>query len=123
MNLLLLLAQTTSTPSSTTPTQTAPSPTDFLRGPMVPLILMIVVFWWIMSRGKNKERNRYEQMLKALKKNDRVQTIGGLLGTVVDVRDNEVVLKVDETSNVKMHFNRTAIKEVLQDASAVETKS
>ena len=61
-------------------------------------------------------------MLDALKKNDRVQTIGGVLGTVVDVRDNEVLVKVDETNNVKIRFNRTAIKEVLQDA-AVESKS
>jgi preprotein translocase subunit YajC len=51
-----------------------------------------------------------------------VQTIGGVLGTVVDVRDNEVLVKVDETNNVKIRFNRTAIKEVLQDA-AVESKS
>jgi preprotein translocase subunit YajC len=38
------------------------------------------------------------------------------LGTVVDAREQEVVLKVDETNNVKMRFNRAAIKEVLSVA-------
>jgi preprotein translocase subunit YajC len=111
-----LLAQTAPTSQPV-----APGPTDFLRSPLIPLILVIVVFWWVMSRGRNKERQRYDQMLGALKKNDRVQTIGGVLGTVVDVRDNEVVLKVDEASNVKMRFNRTAIKEVLRDAPPSST--
>ena len=114
-----LLAQ-----SAPTTTQPGPvSPLDFLRSPLVPLVLVLIVFWWMMSRGRSKERHKYEQMLSALKKNDRVQTIGGILGTVVDVRDNEVVLKVDETNNVKMRFNRTAIKEVIRDAPAAESKS
>jgi preprotein translocase subunit YajC len=112
-----LLAQIAPTSQPAAPA----SPADFLRSPLIPLILVIVVFWWVMSRGRTKERQRYDQMLSALKKNDRVQTIGGVLGVVVDVRDNEVVLKVDEASNVKMRFNRTAIKEVLRDAPPSST--
>jgi preprotein translocase subunit YajC len=114
---LLTLAQ--SAPTS----QPGPaSPLDFLRSPFVPLVLVLIVFWWVMSRSRGKERSRYEQMLSALKKNDRVQTIGGMIGTVVDVRDNIVILKVDEASNTKIHFNRTAIKEVLRDAAEAEEK-
>jgi len=56
-----------------------------------------------------------------MKKGDKVQTIGGVFGTIVDVRDNEVVVKVDESSNVKIRFNRAAIKEVIQETPA-ETK-
>jgi preprotein translocase subunit YajC len=114
--LLQLLAQ--ATPATTQPS----GGMDLFRGPFIPLMLAIVVFFWWSSRGRNKERQKYEQMLSSLKKNDRVQTIGGILGTVVDVRDNEVVLKVDEASNVKMRFNRTAIKDVLRDAPAVDQK-
>ncbi len=109
--LLLLLAQTG-------PTTAPAGGWDILRTPVVPLVLAMVLLWWIMSRGRSKERRRYEQMLASLKKNDRVQTIGGILGTVVDVRDREVVLKVDEANNVKIRFNRTAIKEVLQEQPA-----
>jgi preprotein translocase subunit YajC len=110
--LLAMLAQTTA--------PAAPPPTggvgDLLRSPLVPMILALVVLWWIMARGRSKERQKYEQMLASLKKNDRVQTIGGIIGTVADVRDNIIVLKVDETNNVKIHFNRAAIKEVLKEA-------
>lgn len=99
---------------------TPPSGTELFVRQFLPVILIVGIFLWWMSRGKNKERQRYEQMLNSLQKNDRVQTIGGVLGTVVDVRGNEVVLKVDETNNVKMRFNRTAIKEVLRDTPAPE---
>ena len=51
-------------------------------------------------------------MLKNMKRGDRVMTAGGILGTVVDVRDAEVVLKVDESTNTKIKFSRDAIKRV-----------
>lgn len=118
---LQLLAQTTTTTQADGPAPMGGAELFFKQ--FFPIILIVVFFWWILSRGRSKERQRYEKMLNALKKNDRVQTIGGILGTVVDVRGDEVVVKVDEANNVKIRFNRTAIKEVLQDASPVEVKS
>jgi len=117
--LLIVLAQTA--PTTTAPTGGG----SIFQGPFIPIALGLVVFWFIISRGRNKERQKYEDMLSALKRNDRVQTIGGVLGTVVDVRDDEVVLKVDETNNVKMRFQRAAIKEILHESAAVgeEVKS
>lgn len=120
-----LLAQATQATEATGATGATgpvapPSGTELFFKQLFPVILIVGIFLWIMSRGKNKERQRYEQMLNSLQKNDKVQTIGGIMGTVVDVRGNEVVLKVDETNNVKMRFNRTAIKEVLRDAPTPE---
>lgn len=94
-----------------------PGALDFLRGPFIPVILMIGVFYWILMRGQRKEQRRYQDMLAALKRNDRVQTVGGILGTVVDVRGDEVVVKVDEANNVKLRFVRSAIKTVIADTS------
>jgi preprotein translocase subunit YajC len=116
---IALIAQTT--PPATQPAQ-RPGGGEFFLGQLLPLILMIGVFYWIMMRGNRRERQKHEDMLKNVKRNDRVQTIGGILGTVVDVRDNEVVLKVDEASNTKMRFVRGAIKEVIRDAPVAETK-
>jgi preprotein translocase subunit YajC len=45
-----------------------------------------------------------------------------VLGTVVDVRDNEVVVKVDESSNTKMTFIRSAIHRVISEKKAAEAK-
>ena len=111
MNWLIILAQAATQPSG----PPASGVEIFLRQ-FFPLFLIIGVFWWWMSRSRKKERQRFDDMLNNLKRNDRVQTIGGILGTVVEARDDEVVVKVDETNNVKMRFNRSAIKEVVRDS-------
>jgi preprotein translocase subunit YajC len=54
-------------------------------------------------------------MLSELKKGDRVQTIGGILGTVVEARDTEILVKVDESSNAKIRFSRSAIHRVIEE--------
>ena len=87
---------------------------DFL----IPMVLMIGVFYFIMWRGNKKERQKHADMLNAIKRNDRVHTIGGIIGTVVDTRDNEVIVKIDETNNVKVRFSRGAIKEVLGESAS-----
>jgi preprotein translocase subunit YajC len=100
----------------------APPRSDMFWAQLVPIILMVGVFYWIMMRGGRKERQKHQEMLDGLKRNDRVQTIGGILGTVVDVRDNEVIVKVDENNNTKMRFARSAIKEVMREGPAGEKK-
>ena len=54
------------------------------------------------SRTKKKEQQKVKQLLDSLKKGDRIQTIGGIIGTVVEARENEVLVKVDETNNTKI---------------------
>ncbi len=111
MNLAELLAQTTRPGPPVSGTQM------FLRF-WLPILLMFAVFYWVIFRGQKKERQKHEQMLESLKRNDRVLTIGGVIGTVVDVRGQEVILKVDETNNVKMRFTRSAIKQKLSEEHA-----
>lgn len=84
---------------------------------MLPFFAAILVLYWFLIRGQRKQQSKVEQMRAGLKRNDRVQTVGGIIGTVVDVRENEVIVKVDETNNVKMRFVRSAIGSVL-DAEA-----
>lgn len=81
----------------------------------VGLILMLVVFYAIMLSGSRKEKKRRAEMLAAIKKNDRVMTIGGIIGSVVSVNETEVTLKVDESANVKITVIRSAIQRVLRD--------
>ncbi len=110
-----LLAQTTQ-PGA--PPAGGPPPGGSPLSMFLPLLAMIAVFYWIMLRGGRKEKQKFQKMLEALKRNDRVQTIGGIRGTVVDVREDEVVVKVDEANNVRMRFARSAIKEVSGPAPA-----
>lgn len=79
------------------------------------LILMLVVFYAIMLGGSRKEKKKRQNMLDAITKNDRVMTIGGIIGSVVTVSEHEVTLKVDESANVKITVTRSAIQKVLTD--------
>lgn len=88
------------------------------------LILAMLVFWVITFRGSQKDKKKRQQMLDAMAKNDKVLTIGGIIGTVVLVKDNEVVVKVDETNNTKITFARSAIQKIIteEDEKAPEKK-
>lgn len=85
------------------------------------LVMMVVVFGfliWQSSSSQRKEKKKREEMLGALKRHDRVQTIGGLIGSIVEIKENEVVLKVDEASNVKVRFSKSAVQQVLTEAES-----
>lgn len=106
--------QSTSAPGSAAPGDQPKPPPPFLVQ-MLPWILIAVAFYFFLLRPKNKQEKQRVAMLSSLKKGDRIQTIGGILGTVVESRDDEVVVKVDETSNTKITFSRTAIHRVREE--------
>jgi preprotein translocase subunit YajC len=90
------------------------------QGPDMYLFLVLlggVVLMWIwMGRGRRKQDAKRKEMLSNLKKGDKIVTIGGIIGTVIEVRPDEVTVKVDETNNVRMKFTRRAIAAVGEDA-------
>ncbi len=97
-----------------TTTQEVQPPGGLFGNPRI-LIVMVAVMallWWWMGRGRRKEQHRHREMLSTLKKGDKVTSIGGIIGTVVEVKDREVVVKVDESSNARMKFLRSAIRSV-----------
>ncbi len=65
------------------------------------------------SAGQRKEEKRRKSLITELKKGDRVMTIGGLVARVVSIDGDEVVLKIDESANVKATYRKSAIQEVL----------
>ncbi len=79
------------------------------------LVLMIVVIYFLMFRGPKQKQKKHQNMINELAKNDKVRTIGGMIGTVVDIRDNEVILKVDESTNTKIRVIKGAIATTLKD--------
>lgn len=88
-------------------------------GSMLPMLLMMgLVFYFLLIRPQSKEKKRRAEMLSAVKKNDRVVTIGGIHGTVVNVKDDEITLKVDESNNTKITFSRSAIQQVTASEAA-----
>jgi preprotein translocase subunit YajC len=84
---------------------------------------MLMFFVWSSSRSKRQEQKKRDDMLKNMKRGDRVMTAGGILGSVVEVRDSDVLLKVDESTNTKIKFTRDAIKRVVtEDESSTTAK-
>ena len=96
-------------PGTQPPPQAQPAKKGFEYGNLILLALMFVVMYLILFRGPRKKQQEHVRMVKALQKNDKVQTIGGILGTVVDVRDDEIVLKVDENNNTKIRVVPSSI--------------
>jgi preprotein translocase subunit YajC len=83
-----------------------------------PLLLLGILFYFLVFGTKRKEAKKREDMLGQLKKGDEVVTIGGQVGKVIEVRSDRVQLKVDESSNTKIWFLRSAIHRVLEDDKA-----
>ena len=79
--------------------------------------LIIVVFYFLVIRPQNKKKKDAKKMLQNIKKGDRVVTIGGMHGSVESVRDDAVVLKVDD--NVKIKFSKSAIATVVSSAAMI----
>ena len=77
--------------------------------------LMFVIFYFMIFRGPKKKQQQQKKMIQSLEKNARVQTIGGILGTVLEVGENELTLKIDETNNTKIKVLPSAISRVIEN--------
>ena len=88
-----------------------------------PLALMLIVVFFFMSSGRKREQKKRDQMYSAMKRGSRVVTAGGLIASVVEVRDDEVVLKVDEANNIKERYTKSAIIKVLDEGDAAPDKN
>jgi preprotein translocase subunit YajC len=82
---------------------------------------LIVVFLIISAMGPRREKKRREAMLSAIAKHDKVQTVGGVIGSIVEVKPESVVLKVDESSNTRITFAKSAIQQVLESGGRSKT--
>ncbi len=74
------------------------------------MLAVLLLVFLLMGRKPRQEEKKRREMLSNLKKGDKITTIGGIIGTIVEVRENEVVVKVDEASNARMRFVRSAIR-------------
>ncbi|WP_202080190.1 preprotein translocase subunit YajC [Caldalkalibacillus salinus] len=84
-----------------------------IMGFILPLVLMFAVFYFLLIRPQQKRQRERNDMLNALQKGDKVITIGGLHGTIVDLTDDKATLKVAD--NVRLTFERTAVNAVVKD--------
>jgi preprotein translocase subunit YajC len=83
---------------------------------MMPLILIFIIFYFLLIRPQQKKQKEHEQMLKALDKNDEVVTTGGIHGTIVNIKEQTVMLRIDD--NVKIELQKNAVSHVKKKKDA-----
>jgi len=76
------------------------------------LVVIFGIFWFLMIRPQRKRDRQRNEMLDRLKKNDKVVTIGGIQGTVRWVKDDEIMLLVDESTNTKLRMTRSSVARI-----------
>jgi preprotein translocase subunit YajC len=103
MNLSVILALA----PQTQPGQPAPP----VWTSLVPLVLLIVVFYFILIRPQQKRSKQQAEMLKSVRPGDKIVTSGGILGVVVTVKEKSVSIR---SADSKMEIAKTAITEIVE---------
>lgn len=75
---------------------------------LAPVALIFVVFYFLLIKPQKKQQQEHAKMLSELKKNDEVVTSGGIYGTIVNLQDDIVVLRVDENTRIKVQKSAVA---------------
>ena len=81
------------------------------------IVIMGVLFYFMILRPQKREEKARKEMLSALAKNDHVVTASGIHGVIASVTDEEIVLKVDESKDVRIRFSRSAIARRVDEAA------
>ena len=89
---------------------------------MSPILIMVLVMYFLMIRPERKRRKKEKAMLDALKRGDRICTIGGIYGTIMDIKDDTITLSVGR-DNLSMVIARWAVRSVEDVTIENETQS
>ena len=96
------------------PASDSPNP----LGILLPLLPIVVLFYFLMIRPQQKQQKKTKQMLDQLKKGDRVLTSGGLYGDVVGVKEKEDVVVLRIADEVKVEVSRKSVTSVVVESAA-----
>ena len=94
-----------------------------MGSPIIMLVLMLVIFYFMLIRPENKRKKEAEQMRSSVKIGDKIVTIGGITGTVVNVKENRIVLETG-ADQVRIELEKWAISsnETAAEAAKAEAK-
>ena len=100
-----------------------PAQTGGLLGMLPMLLIMVGVFYFMLIRPENKRKKEAEQLRSNIKNGDRITTIGGIMGTVVDVKGDSFVIETS-ADQVRVEFAKWALStnETAAEAAKEEAK-
>jgi preprotein translocase subunit YajC len=87
-----------------------PAPNPLLQ--FLPMVLIVVVFYFILIRPQQKQAKKQAELLKTIKAGDRVGTAAGIIGVVVSVKDNTVMLR---TADSKLEVTKASVTTILNN--------
>ena len=90
---------------------------------IVMLVVMVAIFYFMLIRPENKRKKEAEQMRSSIKKGDKITTIGGIIGTVVDLKENSIVIETS-ADQVRMELAKWSVSanETADAAAKAEAK-
>ena len=90
---------------------------------LVMLLVMVAIFYFMLIRPENKRKKEAEQMRSSIKKGDKITTIGGIMGTVVDVKENSIVIETS-ADQVRLELAKWSVSanETADAAAKAEAK-
>jgi preprotein translocase subunit YajC len=96
-------------------------PTPNLYSLLLPIMAIGFLFFFLIVRPEKKKQAAIAQMQSELKKNDRVVTVGGIIGVVVITQagSNEITIRVDDSNNTRLRMLRSSISRVVTEDSPV----
>jgi preprotein translocase subunit YajC len=112
MHLNTFLAQAAA--PATSPAQQQPAWLSF-----APMILLVVVFYFILIRPQQKRAKELAKLVSSIKSGDKVVTAGGIIGIVTSVKDRTVALR---SGDAKMEVTKASVTEIIESSTATETK-
>jgi len=85
---------------------------------LLPLLLVFVIFYFLLIRPQKLKEKEHQKMLNSLTKNDEIITSGGIHGTIVNVKEKSVVVRVDD--NVKLEIEKSCVAYVKRNQAGTE---
>ena len=86
-----------------------------VQSQLIAIVLIFVVFYFLLIRPQKKAQDDHKKLLAGVKKNDEIITVGGIHGTIANVKETTITLKVDD--NVKIEIQKSSIASIKRKAS------
>jgi len=83
-------------------------------GTLIYIVALFALLYFLMIRPQQQRQKKHQQMINSLKVNDHVTTAGGMLGTVVKIKEDTIILRVAD--NVRIEFLKSAVGQVRESA-------
>jgi len=96
----------------------APGGTGGFLSFLLPILLIWAIFYFLLIRPQQVKQKQHQEMISSLRKGDKVVTAGGIYGTIVNVKEDTFVLKVDD--GVRIEFAKSAIAKLVKRAGESE---